>query len=143
MLEGYGKLELIFESKRTSVWRGERLSDGRGVIVKRPRSDYPTASEIARYAHEYGILKELSGALGVVEVIDLARSGGVPALVLVEVPGARDLAREMADSPKDFGVRLGLAVRMAEALGQVHARGVIHKDISPANILVSASTEGT
>ena len=79
MLDGYGKLSLIFESQRTSVWRAERLSDGLAVIVKRPRAEYPTASEIARFPHEHGILKQLEGAPGVVVPVELTRFGGVPA----------------------------------------------------------------
>ncbi len=35
---------------------------------------------------------------------------------------------------------LRLAVGLSAALGQVHGRGLIHKDIKPANILVNAAT---
>jgi PAS domain S-box-containing protein len=35
---------------------------------------------------------------------------------------------------------LRIAISLADALGQVHARGLIHKDLKPANILVDSDT---
>jgi serine/threonine protein kinase len=35
---------------------------------------------------------------------------------------------------------LRLAVALSVALGRLHERGLIHKDIKPANVLVSSAT---
>ncbi len=38
--------------------------------------------------------------------------------------------------------RLGLVIQLAEALGAVHAVGILHKDLKPANVLVSPARNG-
>jgi len=40
-----------------------------------------------------------------------------------------------------LGRFLRLAVNLAAALGKLHQRGLIHKDIKPANILVDSATD--
>jgi hypothetical protein len=40
----------------------------------------------------------------------------------------------------ELGLFLRLGVGLAATLGEVHRRGVIHKNIRPAHLLVNAST---
>jgi len=44
--------------------------------------------------------------------------------------------------PLDVSHFLRIAIPLAGALRQVHERGLIHKDIKPANILVDAASGG-
>lgn len=141
LIDGFTKLSLIFESQRTSVWRGRRLSDDRAVVIKRPRTEYPSVGEVARYPHEFGVLRELAGAEGVIGAYDLLRVGNVPALVLEEIEGADSLTNTMETMPKDFGTLLRFFRRFAAALSAVHARGIVHKDINPNNVLRAPSGE--
>jgi serine/threonine protein kinase len=43
--------------------------------------------------------------------------------------------------PMEVGKFLHLAIGIAVALGKLHERGLVHKDIKPANILVNRTTE--
>jgi predicted ATPase len=45
-------------------------------------------------------------------------------------------------APMEVGRFLRLAIGVAAALGKVHQRGLIHKDIKPANILVNTASGG-
>jgi serine/threonine protein kinase len=67
---------------------------------------------------------------------------GMPAIAMEYVPGpvlSRRLATEAPLSPAEAG-RLGCQI--AAALGAVHAAGIIHRDVSPRNIIASTDAEG-
>src|SRR5439155_9292037 len=56
-----------------------------------------------------------------------------------EDPGGKPLDR-LHGVAMEVGNFLRLAVSIASALGKVHQRGLLHKDIKPANILVNRTT---
>ena len=70
--------------------------------------------------------------------LDLVRDAGRTMLVL-EDAGAEPLDR-LLGAPMEMGRFLGLAIGIAVALGKLHQRGLVHKDIKPANILVNGAT---
>jgi serine/threonine protein kinase len=60
---------------------------------------------------------------------------------VLEDPGGAPLDR-LLGQPLDVSHFLRIAIPLAGALRRVHARGLIHKDIKPANILVDAASGG-
>ena len=62
------------------------------------------------------------------------------ALVL-EDPGGEPLD-QLLGQPMDVTQFLRIAIPLAAAIGQVHVRGLIHKNIKPANILVDVASGG-
>ncbi|MFI8952372.1 serine/threonine-protein kinase, partial [Streptomyces sp. NPDC053750] len=74
----------------------------------------------------------------VVTVYDVVESGGLPWIVMEFVPGAMDLdavVREWGPLPPAEVARIGLAV--LDALREGHRLGILHRDVKPANILVT------
>jgi serine/threonine protein kinase len=69
--------------------------------------------------------------------IELHRDGGRSTLVL-EDPGGEPLTT-LLGSPLDMARFLPLAIGITAALGKVHQRGLIHKDIKPSNIIVRSA----
>ena len=70
--------------------------------------------------------------------VELVRERGQSMLV-VEYAGGEPLDR-LIRQPMEIGQFLRLAVALSGALGQLHGRGLIHKDIKPANVLVDSAT---
>ncbi|HEV7788812.1 MAG TPA: AAA family ATPase, partial [Pseudonocardia sp.] len=86
-----------------------------------------------RLRHELGILGRLRGAVGIAQQLDAPTYPD--SIVLADVGGT-----SLAGVPKPLnGAELiELAVRLARAVAGMHSRGVMHRDITPANIVLSA-----
>ena len=72
-----------------------------------------------------------------VRPLELERERGRTMLVL-EDPGGEPLER-LLGAPMEVGSFLRLAIGIAAALGKLHERGLVHKDIKPAHILVNCA----
>ncbi len=63
------------------------------------------------------------------------------ARLLDESPVRRALSHQRSAEPAmELGLFLRLAIRLAGALGEVHRRGIVHKNVKPAHVLVNAAT---
>ena len=58
---------------------------------------------------------------------------------MLEDPGGVPLD-QLLGQPVDVAFSLRLAISLSTAIGHLHQRGVIHKDIKPANVLVNSVT---
>jgi serine/threonine protein kinase len=92
-----------------------------------------------RLAHEYGLKDALDGS-SAVRPLQLVRDAGRAVLAL-EDSGGEPLER-LLGSPIELGIYLRLAIGIAVALGNVHRRGLVHKDLKPAHILVNCIDGG-
>src|SRR5208283_5366542 len=117
-------------------WRADGDGDRTAVLVALPAAEHPSPSILERLAHEYGLKDELDGAWAV-RPLELGRDLGRTILVL-EDPGGEPLER-LIDGPMEVGRFLHLAIGIVTSLGKAHQRGLIHKDVKPANILVNCA----
>ena len=94
---------------------------------------------VARLEHEYALKAELD-ADWAARPVALTHHNGRLTLVL-EDPGGTPADR-LLGRPLEVSHFLRIAIPLAAALRRVHERGLIHKDIKPANILVDAASGG-
>jgi len=94
---------------------------------------------LTRLEHEYALRADLDAAWAV-QPFELSRHRNRVALVL-EDPGGAVLDR-LLSRPLRVAEFLRIGISLAWALRQAHARGVIHKDIKPSNILVDVASGG-
>jgi serine/threonine protein kinase len=94
-----------------------------------------SAGCVERLEHEYALKAELDAGWAARPVV-LTHHNHRRTLVLEDHGGAPlDL---LLGRPLNVSHFLRIAIPLAGALRQVHERGLIHKDIKPANILVDA-----
>jgi PAS domain S-box-containing protein len=123
----------VFSRKWCQGADGERIV----VLAVQPASEHPAPATLDRLAHEYSLRDDLDGAWAV-RPLELVRDRGQIMLVLEDAAG-EPLERILGACLKlERFLRLGIAI--AGALTQLHRRGLVHKDIKPANILVNHAT---
>jgi signal transduction histidine kinase len=118
--------EVLHRSERTRVTR--LFLPGRTVIRKEPLG--PDAQR--RLRQELAMLGRLRGIPGVAQLVEEPRHPG--SISLADV-GGTSLAG-MA-TPMDADALIDLASAVARAVAGMHSRLVMHRDITPANIVIS------
>jgi serine/threonine protein kinase len=118
-------------------WRDHGGVERKAVLAVLSGSEHPTPGFIDRLAHEYALRDELDGR-SAVRPLALVREHGRTVLLL-EDPGGEPLDR-LIGQPMETGRFLRVATGLSAALRQLHERGLIHKDIKPANVLVDFAT---
>jgi len=46
---GYRIEAVLHDGRRSTIYKGRRLADGGPVVVKCPKSDFPSADEVAQF----------------------------------------------------------------------------------------------
>ena len=138
-LSNYTIATKIYESSKTIVYRGNRVSDGRSVMIKMHRTDHPTLTQITRFRQEYEIGRQVDGP-GVIKYYGLEKYNN--GLILVrEDFGAVSLEQLIPMNGFDPSTFLDIAIQLAEAITTIHRHNIIHKDIKPSNIVMNPDTK--
>jgi serine/threonine protein kinase len=101
-----------------------------------PAGDRPSPAILDCLAHHLKLKDELDSAWAA-RPIELVREQGRTMLVLEDCGG--EPLTWLIDAPMEPGRFLGLAIGVAGAVGKAHQRGLIHKDLKPAHILVDCA----
>ena len=132
---GYDLHERLGEGTFATVYRGVQIGLGREVAVKVVRADL--ADDLA-YVQRFELEAQLVARLEhphIVPLYDFWREPGGAFLVFRLMRGDSADRRISRDRPWSLERLARLVNEVGGALGAAHRRGVIHRDVRPANIL--------
>ncbi len=138
-----GTYRVVHELSRGAmgvVYRGEDLGLGRPVAIKVLRSDLASDRDLVdRFRAEAGLLASLHHK-NLVQVYALGEHAGDVYFVmeLVEGQPLSEVLRATLERREWFPTEAvaQIALEIGDALDAMHAIGVIHRDVKPANILL-------
>ena len=111
----------------------------RPVAIKVPRPERVSQpKDIEAYLNEARILASLDHP-HIVPVYDVGRTDNGLCFVVSKFIEGSDLATKIKETRPGFPESVGLVATVAEALHYAHTRGLVHRDVKPANILIDAS----
>jgi serine/threonine-protein kinase len=134
----YRLLDKLGEGGMGTVFKALDTKLGRTVAIKRV-APHAAADDTARRR----LLREARSASrlshpNIVIVFAVEEAEGVDFIVMEHVDG-RALAEIVAEAPLDVGRAAHIAAAVADALAHAHSAGIVHRDVKPANVMVTPS----
>jgi len=107
------------------------------VLLLAPTSRAPAPETLRKIEHQYSLKDELDSAWAV-RPLALSEYRGHTTLILEDLGG--EILDRFLPGPMEMMRFLPFAVGIATALSGLHEKGLIHKDMKPANVLVNPAT---
>ncbi len=134
----YKLLGHIGSGGMSSVYLAEhtRMHDKRAIKVL-PRTRVKDATYLARFQLEAKAIASLNHP-NIVSAFDIDNDGDTHYIVMEYIDGVDLQVLVRRDGPLDPGTAAQLLAQAADGLAHAHQRGVIHRDVKPANLLIDS-----
>jgi serine/threonine-protein kinase len=136
-IPGYQLVEKLGQGSMGTVFKARQLSMNRLVAIKILQPRLAANQEfLERFTREAHLAARFSSN-NVVQAIDVGSAGTLHYFIMEFVEGTT--IRHLLDQGKRFTEReaLEIIVQIAQALEHAHRRGLIHRDVKPANIILT------
>ena len=137
VLGRYRLVEMIGEGGMGEVWKAHDDNLDRDVAIKMLlRGTLGHATRRERFRREALVLSRLSHP-GVATIFDFDAHGGFDFLVMEYVAGGT-LESRLESGPLPVESILTMGAAIADALDNAHKQGILHRDLKPGNIVLTA-----
>jgi tetratricopeptide (TPR) repeat protein/WD40 repeat protein/tRNA A-37 threonylcarbamoyl transferase component Bud32 len=130
---GQGAMGVVYKAWDAKLQRDVALKIIRSASLddpkERARVEAAEARAVARVQHPY-----------IVQVFEVGEHQGMPFLALEYVPGG-NLAEQIRGNPWEARRAAAMVERLARAVSHAHEHGVVHRDLKPGNVLLTATGE--
>ncbi|MBP3037341.1 protein kinase [Arthrobacter sp. zg-ZUI100] len=148
----YRLIEPIGHGGMATVYRGQDEALGRDIAVKLFRASAVSPDDVGRQETEMRLLASLSHP-GLVTLFDAGKddagrddgeAGEPRAFLVMELVDGPDLRKRLREVRRMNPAEVAyIGAELSGALAYIHDRGVIHRDVKPANILLPPVITGT
>ncbi|HVK95106.1 MAG TPA: EAL domain-containing protein [Noviherbaspirillum sp.] len=135
MIAGYQLLDLICTTASSDLYRARRVQDDAYTVLKLLDLGNTQPAQAARFRCEYELLQTLDMP-HIVRPSELLDEHGRLAMVVGNITG-NSLEAVLKHRRLDLLTCLRLARQLADILAGLHAAHLIHRDIRPANFMVT------
>jgi serine/threonine-protein kinase len=135
----YRLVERLGAGGMSVVWRGYDEVLGRPVAVKLLAAKLAADPDLrGRVRREARAAARLSHP-NITNVYDYGEAADGTPYVVMELIDGQSLAQRMVSGPLPWGSAVRVAAQVASALAAAHAQGLVHRDVTPGNVMLSRS----
>jgi len=135
----YRIVEPIGGGGTSLVFRAEMVGGGPDVAIKQLRPQFAADRSLRqRFLREAELSRQLDHPF-IVRLLDTGEEAGVPFVVLELMRGETLRQRLDRDGQLPFGEARAIFIQLAQALDHAHGRGIIHRDVKPQNVFLTAA----
>ena len=133
----YHVLERIGQGGMGTVYRARDTRLGRDVAIKVINAEIASdADRIERFHREATIVAALNHP-GIVVIHDTGQEHGASYFVTEFVEGVSLRTLLQDDGALGYRRVVDIGAQIADALGAAHARGILHRDVKPENVMIT------
>jgi eukaryotic-like serine/threonine-protein kinase len=132
----------IAEGGMATIYLGHEVGREQAVAVKVMHPEVATIIGAERFRREIEIVRGMSHP-GIVPLTDFGTANGTLYYVMPFIDGESVYQRLQREGRFPLHDAVRIAREIAEALGHAHARGVLHRDVKPENILLAGYSAGS
>ena len=140
--DGYEDLVRIDQGGFATIYRARDTRFDRAVALKILHSENLTARQLRRFRTECLATGRVSSHPNIVTVYDAGTTlGNRPWLAMEYCCGGSLASRVAAHGPLPVAEVISIGARLCSALSAAHESGILHRDVKPANVLLTSYGE--